>query len=82
MTTPTALEIGVLLLVGAVGTAVALERNPLRQSMVSGAFGLVLAVLFLVFQAPDVALSEIVVGSVVIPLVVLVALTRTGGKER
>jgi energy-converting hydrogenase B subunit D len=49
---------------------------------VSGAFGLLLAVLFLSFHAPDVALSQIVVGSFVIPTLVLVTLSRSsGGRE-
>jgi energy-converting hydrogenase B subunit D len=43
-------------------------------------YGLTLAVLFLVLQAPDVALSEVAVGSAAVPLVTLVALTRMRGK--
>ncbi len=74
----TALQALVLVLVAAGGTAVVLERDPLHQSMVAGGFGILLAVLFLVFNAPDVALSEIVVGAVVLPSLVLVALSRTG----
>ena len=49
-----------------------------------GLYGLLLATLFLVFQAPDVSLSMLVVGSVAYPLVVLTAIARVrrdrGGK--
>ena len=39
-------------------------------------YGLVLALMFLVFQAPDVALSQIAVGAVVLPLMILLALAK------
>jgi energy-converting hydrogenase B subunit D len=58
-------------------TTVALCRNPLRQIVLSGVYGLVLVVLFFVLQAPDVALSMLVITGVAYPLVVLVAIART-----
>lgn len=42
----------------------------------NGIYGLTLIVLFLVLQAPDVALSAIVVSSVAFPLVLLAALVK------
>jgi energy-converting hydrogenase B subunit D len=72
----TALEIVVLTLVGVSGTCVVLARNPLRQCVLTSLYGLTLVVLFLVFQAPDVALSELVVGAVAYPLVILAAIAR------
>jgi energy-converting hydrogenase B subunit D len=81
MTEPTALQVVVLVLAAAGGALVVRERNPLHQSFVAGGFGVVLAVLFLVFHAPDVAISEIVVSTFVIPTLVLVALTKTGGNR-
>lgn len=63
-------------LVVAVGTTVVLVRDPLRQVMVNGAYGLALVLLFMVFQAPDVALSMLVVGTVAFPLVFLAAINR------
>ena len=45
-------------LVGLGGLAVVTTRDPLRQVLVVGLYGLALAVLFVVFQAPDVAISE------------------------
>jgi uncharacterized MnhB-related membrane protein len=58
------------------GTLTVLVRDPIRQAMVASVFGLALAVLFFLFQAPDVALSQIVVASVVVPLMVLLALAK------
>ncbi len=65
-----------LILVALGGTAVVMCRDPLRQAIVSGLFGLLLAILFFVFQAPDVALSEIVIGTVGVPLMILLALAK------
>ena len=78
------LQVTSLLLVAAGGLVVVLARDPLRQVIVNGLYGLLLATLFLVFQAPDVSLSMLVVGSVAYPLVVLTAIARVrrdrGGK--
>ncbi len=46
------------------------------------AYGLLLAVLFLVFQAPDVTLSELTVGSVVLPAVLLLTLAKVRKREK
>jgi uncharacterized MnhB-related membrane protein len=62
------------LLVAASGTAVVLSREPRRQALMQGLFGMCLTVLFLVLQAPDVALSEVAVGATALPLMILVAL--------
>lgn len=67
-----------LVLVAAGGTAVVLTRNPVHQVIVLGFYGLVLTFLFLVFQAPDVAFSELTVGAVALPLILLVTLAKTG----
>lgn len=77
MSAATAIEALTLVLVAAGGLAVVTQRNPLHQAMASGGFGITLAVLFLTFHAPDVALSEIVVGSFVVPTLVLVAVRRS-----
>jgi energy-converting hydrogenase B subunit D len=57
-------------------TAVVLARDPARQIVLSGFYGLILTALFFTFQAPDVALSMLVVGTVAFPLVVLTAIAR------
>jgi uncharacterized MnhB-related membrane protein len=75
------LQLAILLLVAGGATAVVLIRDPLRQVFVYGFYGLLLVVLFLVFQAPDVALSELVVGTVAFPLILLVAIERVRRRE-
>jgi len=70
------LQAGALILVALGGTAVVVCRDPLRQAIVSGVFGLLLAILFFVFQAPDVALSEIVIGAVALPVMILLTLAK------
>ena len=76
------LEATVLVLVGMGGTAVVAVRDPLRQAMVASLFGILLAILFFVLQAPDVALSEIVVGAVALPLMILLSLAKIRGGGR
>ena len=63
-------------------TCVVLARDPLRQAMVTSIYGLVLGILFFVFQAPDVALSQTAVGAVALPLMILLALARVRGGEK
>ncbi len=65
-----------MVLVAVGGTAVVLVRDPLRQAIVAGVFGLLLGLLFFAFQAPDVALSQIVVGSVALPLMIVLTLAK------
>jgi energy-converting hydrogenase B subunit D len=63
--------------VAAAATVVALTMDPLRQVVVSSLYGLLLVSLFAVLQAPDVALSMLVVSAVAYPLIVLIAVSRT-----
>lgn len=58
-----------------------LARDPLRQAMVTSIYGLVLGILFFLFQAPDVALSQTVVGAVALPMMILLALAKVRGGE-
>jgi uncharacterized MnhB-related membrane protein len=78
----TAVQVTLLIAVAVGGTAVVAVRDPLRQAVVSGVFGVALAALFLAFGAPDVALSMIVVSSVAVPLMVLLALGRIRADEQ
>lgn len=71
------LQAVVLGLVALGAPAVVLTRDPLKMVVINGLYGWTLALLFVVFGAPDVALSMIVVGAVGYPLVVLVAVART-----
>jgi uncharacterized MnhB-related membrane protein len=69
----------VLAALGALG--VVLARDPLRQIVVSGFYSLILTALFVVFQAPDVALSMLVVGSIAYPLVLLAAIKKVRAEK-
>ena len=71
----------ILVLVAVCGTCVVLARDPLRQAIMASVYGLVLGILFLAFQAPDVALSQTVVGAVALPLMILLALARVRWEE-
>jgi energy-converting hydrogenase B subunit D len=70
------LQVTVLVLVAAGVTAAVLIRRPVHQVIVLGIYGVLLAVLFLVFQAPDVTLSELTVGSVALPVILLLTLAK------
>jgi energy-converting hydrogenase B subunit D len=73
----TALLLGVLLVATAgTGTAVALTREPTRQALVLSAYSLVLGVLMVALQAPDVALAQLGVGTAVVPLLVILAVAK------
>jgi uncharacterized MnhB-related membrane protein len=71
-----AVQLVALAAVAVGGTVTVLVRDPVRQAMAAGIFGLALAVLFFLFEAPDVALSQIVVASVAVPLMVLLTLAK------
>ena len=62
--------------VAVLGVCTVLTRDPLRQALVNGLFGLALVVLFVALQAPDVAISEVVVSSVAFPMVLLATIYR------
>ncbi len=66
-----------LTLTGLAGTAVVLTERPARQAVMLSAFGLTMALLFMVLQAPDVALSQVGVGTAIVPLMVMLALRKT-----
>lgn len=67
--------VGVMLLTSALsGLLVVTSRVPRRQVYAIGANSVVLALLFFVLQAPDVAYSEIAVGTVIVPLLFLITL--------
>ena len=76
-----ALQITVLVLVALGATAVVLTRARVRQVLVLSVYGVLLAVLFLVFQAPDVTLSELTVGAVALPIVLLLTLAKISKRE-
>ena len=82
MTSTEALQIVVLLLVAAGAPVVVLIRQPVRQVVALSGYGLMLAILFLAFQAPDVTLSELTVGAVVLPILLLLALAKVRERDK
>jgi energy-converting hydrogenase B subunit D len=75
------LQVTLLVLVAAGATVVVLIRDPARQVLALSVYGALLAVLFLAFQAPDVTLSELVVGAVLLPAVLLLTLAKVRKRE-
>jgi len=63
-----------LVAVGAV--AVVLSDDPARQAVTLSVYGLLLAGLFMTLSAPDVALSQIGVGTAIVPLMVMLAVRK------
>ncbi len=80
------MQIAVLLFVAVAGTAVVLTRDPRSQVIGISFYGVLLGLMFFIYQAPDVALSQITVGAVALPLMVMLALTKiriaTGDRDR
>jgi uncharacterized MnhB-related membrane protein len=70
------MQTAILVFVAVAATAVVLTRDPAKQAIGISFYGLVMAIMFFLYQAPDVALSQIVVGAVALPLMVLLALAK------
>jgi uncharacterized MnhB-related membrane protein len=70
------LQVTVLVLVAAGAAVVVRTRERTRLVLVLSCYGLLLAILFFTFQAPDVALSELTVGAVALPLILLLAIAK------
>ena len=83
--TPTAvmdvLQVTVLVLVAAGATLVVRTRERVRLVLVLSAYGMLLAILFFAFQAPDVSLSELTVGAIALPLILLLAIAKVRKPE-
>lgn len=73
------LQVTIISLVGLFALAVVLTHDLVRLAMISSLYSLTLVVLFLVLQAPDVALSMLVVGAIAFPLVIVVAIVMQRG---
>jgi len=76
------LQLAILILVAATGTAVVFSRNAESQPIGISFYGLVLSIMFFIFQAPDVALSQLVIGAVGLPLMIMLALARLRRPDR
>lgn len=68
--------VGIVILVAVSGFAVVRTRDVTAQVVALGFYGLVTGLMFFFFQAPDVALSQITVGAVALPLMVMLAVSR------
>ena len=77
-----ALQAVILVLVAAGALAVVQARDRVRQVLLLSAYGMLLAVLFFTFQAPDVTLSELTVGAVVLPAFLLLAIAKVRRREQ
>jgi uncharacterized MnhB-related membrane protein len=62
--------------------AVVLSRDIVKQALVFSVYGFALVVLFVVLQAPDVALSALVVSGIAYPIVLVSAIARVSAKRR
>ena len=76
------LQFAILLLVAAGSVGVVTSHDPARQAIAASFYGLLLTLMFFLFQAPDVALSQLVVGVVAWPLMIMLTLAKVrGGSE-
>lgn len=76
------LQVSILAFVAVVAPLVVLTHDLLKMVVVNGLYTWTLVILFVVFGAPDVALSMLVVGAVGYPLVLLVAIARSRKKTQ
>jgi energy-converting hydrogenase B subunit D len=67
---------GILIVLAIAGFMVVHTQNVTQQVIALGFYGLITGLMFFFFQAPDVALSQITVGAVALPLMIMLALSR------
>ena len=65
-----------LLLVAVAAFFLVRERDVTSQTISLSFYGLLMALMFFFFRAPDVALSQITVGALALPLMMMLALSR------
>jgi energy-converting hydrogenase B subunit D len=71
-----ALQFLLFVLLAVTALQVVRTRDPAAQAVTVSFYGLILAMLFFLHQAPDVALSQIVVGAIALPLMIVLALVK------
>lgn len=71
-----------LLLMAVAGARVVTTRDTTEQVITLSFYGLVTALVFFFYQAPDVALSQITVGAVALPLMVMLAISRMRARKQ
>jgi energy-converting hydrogenase B subunit D len=67
---------GLLLLIAISAFVIVRTDDVTEQLLGLGFYGLLFALMFFIFQAPDVALSQITVGAIALPLMIMLAITR------
>jgi energy-converting hydrogenase B subunit D len=75
------LGIGLLALIAVSALAIVRTDDVTNQVIALSFYGLLFALMFFVFQAPDVALSQVTVGAIALPLMVMLAITRMKHRE-
>jgi uncharacterized MnhB-related membrane protein len=81
----TTLITAILLLSAVVATAVVFTQDSYQQIIGMSIYGLCLTIFFYLVQAPDVALAQIGVGTIALPMIVLLAMSklqRRGGQRK
>ena len=76
------LQVVTIAFVALAAAGVALARDLVRQAILFSIYGFGLVLLFFVFQAPDVALSALVVSGIAYPLVLVGAIARLSAKRK
>jgi uncharacterized MnhB-related membrane protein len=76
------LQVTVLVLVAAGAVAVVRTTDRTKLVLMLSAYGVLLAILFFVFQAPDVTLSELTVGAIALPIVLLLAIAKVRKRQQ
>ncbi|WP_334172230.1 DUF4040 domain-containing protein [Sinomonas sp.] len=66
----------ILVLVGA--AVVVFTRRPSKQAVALSVYGILLSIFFVTLQAPDVALSQVAIGTAVVPLIVVLSIHKIG----
>ncbi|HZZ39032.1 MAG TPA: DUF4040 domain-containing protein [Acidobacteriaceae bacterium] len=70
------LGVGLLALIAVSAFVIVRTDDVTNQLLALGFYGLLFALMFFLFQAPDVALSQITVGAIALPLMFMLAITR------
>lgn len=76
------LQLVTIVFVGLGAVAVVASRDVVRQAITFSVYGFGLVLLFLIYQAPDVALSALVVSGIAYPLVLVGAIARVHGLRK
>ncbi|HET7347396.1 MAG TPA: DUF4040 domain-containing protein [Acidobacteriaceae bacterium] len=72
---------GLLALIAVSAFVIVRTDDVTNQIIALSFYGLLFALMFFIFQAPDVALSQVTVGAIALPLMVMLAITRMKHRE-